>query len=126
MGPKITIGKLVSWGGEGNCGLWEGQGWCLNKGQLGWLGKVVRHQGAKLLGQVWHGGSRLLLPICCLPALVLTLQTGSDGIVHGPADQSHEEPQQDQEDPVFTNPGHQELMAAYGTDCEQGREEWAG
>lgn len=73
METKITIGKLVSWGGEGNYGLWEGQGWCLNKGQSGWLGKVVRHQGAKLLGQVWHGGSRLLLPICCLPALVLTL-----------------------------------------------------
>lgn len=45
-------------------------------------------------------------PAFPLPALVLTLQTGSDGIVHGPADQSHEEPQQDQEDPVFTNPGH--------------------
>lgn len=65
-------------------------------------------------------------PASPLPALVLTLQTGSDGIVHGPADQSHEEPQQDQEDPVFTNPGHQELMAAYRTDWEQGREEWGG
>lgn len=63
-------------------------------------------QVGKILEQVWHGGSRLVLPSPPLPALVLTLQTGSNGIVHGPADQRHDEPQQDQEDPVFTNPGY--------------------
>lgn len=47
-----------------------------------------------------------MFPSPPLPALVLTLQTGGNGIVHGPADERHDEPQQDQEDPVFTNPGY--------------------
>lgn len=96
---EITVGKRLSWRGGKKPGP-VGVAVIMSKDGT-WAGQVVN-----ILGQAQHGGSRLVLPRPPLPALVLTLQTGSDGVVHGPADQRHDKAQQDQEDPVFTDPGH--------------------
>lgn len=45
----------------------------------------------------------------------LTFLAEGDGIVHNPADQSHEQTQQNEEDPVLPNPWDQELLAARRT-----------
>lgn len=68
-----------------------------------------------------------LSALCSSPCLPLPLRlfptflAEGDGIVHDPADQSHEQPQQNQEDPVFPHPRDQELLAARRTHCK-GRE----
>lgn len=51
------------------------------------------------------------LPLHLFP----TFLAEGDGVVHDPADQSHEQPQQNQEDPVFPHPRDQELLAARRT-----------
>lgn len=47
----------------------------------------------------------------------LTLEAGGDGEVHGPADQRHDQPQEDEKDPVLTYLGDEEPLALQGTDC---------
>lgn len=47
----------------------------------------------------------------------LTLEAGGDGKVHGPAHQCHDQPQEDEEDPVLANPGDEEPLAPHGTAC---------
>lgn len=60
------------------------------------------------------------LPPSFLPSF-LTLETDGDAEVHHPADQGHEESQQDEEDPVLPDPRDQELLTANGTDWRVGR-----
>lgn len=47
----------------------------------------------------------------------LTLEAGGDGEVHGPADQRHDQPQEDEEDPIFAHLGDEEPLALQGADC---------
>jgi len=44
--------------------------------------------------------------------LSLTLLAEGNSVVHSPADQCHEKPQEDEEDPVFTHTGNQELLTS--------------
>ena len=44
-----------------------------------------------------------------------TFLAEGDGVVHDPADQSHEQPQQNEEDPVLPHPRDQKLLAARRT-----------
>lgn len=58
----------------------------------------------------------VFLALCLFP----TFLAEGDGVVHDPADQSHEQPQQNEEDPVFPHPRDQELLAARRTHCGHG------
>lgn len=70
---------------------------------MAWLcGMVTPRWHAMGLGAHW-----------CL----LTLETGGNGEVHGPADQRHDQPQKDEEDPVLTHLGDEEPLALQGADC---------
>lgn len=53
----------------------------------------------------------LFLALCLFP----TFLAEGDGVVHDPADQSHDQPQQNEEDPVLPHPRDQELLAARRT-----------
>lgn len=53
----------------------------------------------------------LFLALCLFP----TFLAEGDGVVHDPADQSHEQPQQNKEDPVLPHPRDQELLAPRST-----------
>lgn len=48
------------------------------------------------------------------------MQTDGDAEVHHPADQGHDESQQDEEDPVLPDPRDQELLTADRADCRDG------
>lgn len=52
--------------------------------------------------------------VCLFP----TMLAGRDGVVHDPADQGHEQTQQDEEDPVLPDAREHELLAAGRTLCE--------
>lgn len=58
----------------------------------------------------------------------LTLEAGGDGEVHGPAHQRHDQPQEDEEDPVLAHLGDEEPLALQGADCgDKGRlRDWGG
>lgn len=50
--------------------------------------------------RTWSGKMALTSATC------VTLETLGAGVVHAPADQSHGQPQEDQEDPVLPHLGH--------------------
>lgn len=62
----------------------------------------------------------LFRPYVTPPRPWLTLETDGDAEVHHPADQGHDEPQQDEEDPVLPDPRDQELLTADRADCGDG------
>lgn len=63
---------------------------------------------------LWHGHPLLPQGSQQYP---LTLEAGGDGEVHGPADQRHDQPQEDEEDPVLAHLGDEEPLALQGADC---------
>ena len=58
--------------------------------------------------------------LCLFP----TFLAEGDGVVHDPADQSHEQPQQNEEDPVLSHPRDQELLAARRTHWGHSDRKW--
>lgn len=77
-------------------------------------GQVIIHRGQPFVFATLSSLSLSLsffLPICLFP----TFLAEGDGVVHDPADQSHEQPQQNEEDPVLSHPRDQELLAARRT-----------
>lgn len=47
--------------------------------------------------------------------LFATFLAEGDGVVHDPADESHDQPQQNEKDPVLSDPQDQELLTARRT-----------
>lgn len=51
------------------------------------------------------------------PWYLLTLETRGDGEIHGPADQGHDQSQQNEENPVLAHLGDEEPLALQGAHC---------
>lgn len=84
--------------------------WCSHLSIAGSGSKTVMLNAASVISTLFSL-SFIFTPLLA-PHLFLTFLAKGDGVVHDPADQSHEKTQQNEKDPVLPHPRDQELLTA--------------